>query len=258
MSNEITVFDNPEFGSIRTLEIDGQPFWVAIDVAKALGYKNVRDAIRRHCCGSVKHALIDRLNRTQEVYIIPESDLYRLIVHSKLKSARRFEKWIFEEVLPQIRRTGSYTVPQNNEQVKEEQVSEKLTEQLDSIKTEIKEIRHCVYAGTILPDSKPLPVFTKMPKTSELRREFINYMLSALSRMLELPINHMLSRAYKELENEMGINLTALKVKYLEPRDLGNSPLYAIYEDRQASEALIDILVYNMKIAFEEVDNTVY
>lgn len=51
MSSDITVFDNPEFGSIRTLEIDGQPYWVAIDVAKALGYKNVRDAIRRHLRG---------------------------------------------------------------------------------------------------------------------------------------------------------------------------------------------------------------
>lgn len=257
MSSEITVFDNPEFGSIRTLEIEGQPFWVAIDVTKVLGYKRNQNAVRTHCRQALKQGLLTRTGEKQ-VYIIPESDLYRLIVHSKLKSARRFEKWIFEEVLPQIRRTGSYTVPQNNDQDKEEQVSDRLTEQLDSIKTEIKEIRHCVYAGTILPDSKPLPVFTKMPKTSELRREFINYMLSALSRMLELPINHMLSRAYKELENEMGINLTALKVKYLEPRDLGNSPLYAIYEDRQASEALIDILVYNMKIAFEEVDNTVY
>lgn len=257
MSNDITVFDNPEFGSIRTLEIEGQPFWVAADVTRILGYKKNDQAVKQHCEHPLKRGVLTRTGEKQ-AYFIPECDLYRLIVHSKLKSARRFEKWIFEEVLPQIRRTGSYTVPQNNDQDKEEQVSDRLTEQLDSIKTEIKEIRHCVYAGTILPDSKPLPVFTKMPKTSELRREFINYMLSALSRMLELPINHMLSRAYKELENEMGINLTALKVKYLEPRDLGNSPLYAIYEDRQASEALIDILVYNMKIAFEEVDNTVY
>lgn len=111
MKNSLQIFTNGEFGKIRTVDIDGQAFFVARDVAGALGYSNTKDAVNRHCHGVVKRDLIDSKGRTQQANLIPESDVYRLVTHSKLPSAQKFEKWIFEEVLPSIRKTGSYSLP---------------------------------------------------------------------------------------------------------------------------------------------------
>lgn len=108
--NEMQVFQNSEFGELGVLEIEGKPYFPATACAKMLGYANPRDAIGRHCVedGVVKHDVIDNLGRTQSTKFITEGNLYRLIVHSKLPGAERFEKWVFDEVLPTIRRTGGY------------------------------------------------------------------------------------------------------------------------------------------------------
>ncbi len=108
--NELKIFENAEFGQVRTVEINGQPYFMAADVAQALGYSNYNDAVARHCRGIVKcDSLI--AGKVQEVNFIPEGDIYRLIIRSKLPGAERFEKWVMEEVLPSIRRSGTYTVP---------------------------------------------------------------------------------------------------------------------------------------------------
>lgn len=112
MNNEIQIFNNDTFGSIRTIEKNKKVYFNATDVAKALGYTgNPQDAIRRHCRedGCVNHAVIDNLGREQQAKFIDEGNLYRLITHSKLPSAEQFERWVFDEVLPSIRKTGSYT-----------------------------------------------------------------------------------------------------------------------------------------------------
>lgn len=111
--NELKIFENAEFGQIRTVEISGNPFFVANDVATALGYKRPADAVTQHCKGSVKHRHLTS-GGIQEVKVIPESDIYRLIIKSKLPSAQRFEKWVMEEVLPSIRKNGGYIVGQEN------------------------------------------------------------------------------------------------------------------------------------------------
>lgn len=109
--NELQIFNNEEFGSVRTIEIDGKPYFSASDVATALGYSNPRDAISRHCKGVVKHD-IPTNSGVQVLSFIPEGDIYRLIVRSQLPSAEKFEVWVFDEVLPQIRQTGGYNLPQ--------------------------------------------------------------------------------------------------------------------------------------------------
>ena len=108
--NEMQVFQNSEFGELGVLEIEGKPWFPATACAKILGYANPRDAIGRHCVedGVVKHDVIDNLGRTQSTKFITEGNLYRLITHSKLPAAERFEKWVFDEVLPSIRKTGGY------------------------------------------------------------------------------------------------------------------------------------------------------
>lgn len=109
--NELQIFNSGEFGEIRTIEIDGKPYFVGADVAKALGYKDTVNALKQHCRGVVKHHLIDSLGRNQEASFITEGDLYRLIMKSKLPSAEKFEAWVMDEVLPTIRKTGSYQKP---------------------------------------------------------------------------------------------------------------------------------------------------
>lgn len=109
--NELKVFTNEQFGQVRTLEENGNILFCGSDVAKALGYgRNPQDAIRRHCKkdGCVNHAVIDSVGRTQQAKFINEGNLYRLIAHSKLPSAEKFESWVFDEVLPTIRKTGGY------------------------------------------------------------------------------------------------------------------------------------------------------
>lgn len=108
--NDLQVFQNSEFGELRVLEQDGKPYFPATACAKVLGYKRPADAITAHCKGSVKYR-VPTNGGNQELKFIPEGDLYRLIVHSKLPAAERFEKWVFDEVLPSIRRTGSYGQP---------------------------------------------------------------------------------------------------------------------------------------------------
>ena len=109
--NELKIFNNDEFGQVRTVDIDGKPYFVGKDVANALGYSNPRDAISRHCKGVVKRDSFKEGG--QPIALIPEGDMYRLITHSKMKSAERFENWVFDEVLPDIRKTGSYSMNGN-------------------------------------------------------------------------------------------------------------------------------------------------
>ena len=104
----IEIFNNAEFGRVRIIEENGSFLFCASDVAKALGYSNVHSALQRHCKGVVKRDTVTSTRGIQALTYIPEGDVYRLIVHSKLPSAERFERWVFDEVLPSLRRNGIY------------------------------------------------------------------------------------------------------------------------------------------------------
>lgn len=111
MNNKLTVFNNADFGEIRTLEENGTVLFCGIDVATALGYSKPRNALATHCKGALKRgALTD--GGIQEMSFIPEGDVYRLIARSKLPTAERFESWVFDEVLPSIRKNGGYIAGQ--------------------------------------------------------------------------------------------------------------------------------------------------
>lgn len=105
--NQMEIFSNQEFGSIRTFEQDGKVLFCGKDIAKALGYQRTADAITAHCKG-VCVLPTPSNGGIQRMKFIPEGDVYRLIVHSKLPSAERFERWVFDEVLPSIRKHGVY------------------------------------------------------------------------------------------------------------------------------------------------------
>lgn len=109
--NELQIFSNPSFGSIRTLDEDGKVLFAATDVAKALGYSNPHDAISKHCKGVAKREALTN-GGVQELNFIPEGDVYRLITHSNLPDAEKFERWLFDDMLPTLRKTGSYSIVQ--------------------------------------------------------------------------------------------------------------------------------------------------
>lgn len=109
--NEIEIFKNPEFGEIRTLTIDGEPWFVGKDVAERLGYSNPRDALSKHADAEDKGvAKCDTPSGAQEMTIINESGLYSLVLSSKLSTAKQFKRWVTSEVIPAIRKHGVYAV----------------------------------------------------------------------------------------------------------------------------------------------------
>ena len=119
--NEITIFKNERFGEVRTATSEsGEPLFAAVDVARALGYANTRDAISKHCKGVVKRDGVARTtnqhgvvtNQVVEMSFINEGDVLRLIMRSKLPQAEAFQDWVCEEILPSIRKHGAYMTPE--------------------------------------------------------------------------------------------------------------------------------------------------
>lgn len=110
--NDLQIFSNPEFGNIRTVTIDGEPWFVGKDIAEALGYSNSRDALAKRVDTEDKGvANCDTPSGIQNMTIINESGLYSLILSSKLPNAKKFKRWVTSEVLPAIRKTGHYEIP---------------------------------------------------------------------------------------------------------------------------------------------------
>lgn len=114
--NEIQIFNNPDFGEVRTIEENGVVMFCGSDVAKALGYTNPSKALSDHCRGVTKRYTPTK-SGTQEMSFIPESDLYRLVFSSKLPTAEKFTDWVTSEVLPTIRRHGMYATPDTVEKM---------------------------------------------------------------------------------------------------------------------------------------------
>lgn len=111
MNNMLKVFENPEFGQVRTVSIDGEPWFVGKDVAIALGYERPTDAARKNVYDEDRGvAKIETPYGTQNMVIINESGLYALIFSSRLDKAQKFKHWVTSEVIPSIRKTGSYSV----------------------------------------------------------------------------------------------------------------------------------------------------
>lgn len=135
-TTEIVLFNNPNFGQVRTLMIDGEPWFVGKDVANKLGYQNGSRDINRHVDEEDRHkVMIFDGNQDKETIIINESGLYSLILSSKLPRAKEFKHWVTSEVLPSIRKTGGYGVTNNNAE---------LLAEITSLRQEVAEIKSLV------------------------------------------------------------------------------------------------------------------
>lgn len=192
--NELKIFENPQFGSIRTITEGGKTLFCGKDVAAALGYKDTTNAIKQHCRGVVKRHLTDKLGREQEMNFIPEGDIYRLAAKSELPGADEFESWIFDEVLPSIRKHGAYMTPATIEKLisdpdtmiklctalKEEQDKRKALEVANSALTVNNQIMKpkADYFDELV-DRNLLTNFRETAKQLEVKeRDFIRFLLN--------------------------------------------------------------------------------
>lgn len=141
--NDIKIFNNEEFGQVRTVKIEGKIYFVASDAARALGYEKPANAVAMHCRYTLKQGIPHPQNPDKqiEVNVIPEGDMYRLITHSKLESAERFESWVFDDVLPSIRQNGYYENPNMSTEMKAilmiDQKQVKMEQRMDKLEFDI-------------------------------------------------------------------------------------------------------------------------
>lgn len=113
---DLQIFNSPEFGAIRTIERDGEPWFVGNDVATALGYTNARNAVPAHVDDEDKlRTQIEYAGQKRDITIINESGLYSLVLSSKLPTAKKFKRWVTNEVIPSIRKHGAYMTPETLE-----------------------------------------------------------------------------------------------------------------------------------------------
>lgn len=124
--NDLQIFSNPQFGDIRTIEEDGKVLFCGSDIAKSLGYAKPQNAIKAHCRGALKRGIGVQTGikadgspamQNTDMLFIPEGDIYRLAAKSELPGAEQFESWIFDEVLPSIRKHGAYMTPATIDQM---------------------------------------------------------------------------------------------------------------------------------------------
>lgn len=142
--NELQIYSNEEFGDIRTVTIDNEPWFVGKDVATALGYADTFGALKKHIMDEDKLVCqIDSAGQKRDVTVINESGLYALIFGSKLESAKRFKHWVTSEVLPAIRKTGSYQNPMTTDQKIQllAQGNVELTEKIDKVDKDLQEFK---------------------------------------------------------------------------------------------------------------------
>lgn len=209
--NELQVFKNAEFGSVRTTVIDREPFFVGKDVAEILGYSNSRDAISKHVDEEDKGvAKCDTLGGMQELTLINESGLYSLILRSQLPKARQFKRWVTAEILPAIRRRGMYAIDEILEnpdlaiealtQLKEERRKRKALELTAAVqKQQIAELSpKASYYDLILQNRNTVPV-TQIAKDYGMSGRKFNELLHDLGVQYRFRKTWLLYQHYADL-----------------------------------------------------------
>ena len=220
--NELKIFENEEFGQVRTIEENGNILFCGSDVARALGYAIPSKAVNTHCKG-VSKMEVPTNGGKQEMLFIKEGDLYRLITNSKLPSAEKFESWVFDEVLPSIRKHGTYVSenlsPQLQLLINMELKQKELETAVNETKQEVQAIR-----DTIIINPK-----------AEWRKE-TNKILTSISVKLN-DFQSARNEAYKALE-ERGHCRPSVLVTNLKSRALLNG----MSKSKVDSLGMLDVL----------------
>ena len=204
----LQIFENPRFGKVRTYqEEDGTITFCGADVAKALGYVNTRDALGKHCKkdGVAIHDVIDSMGRPQEAKFVSEGNLYRLIARSQLPEAEQFESWIFDEVLPSIRKTGQY-VPELQKPMTQAEITAMIAQNQVEIERKANEaLEAAEKAGKRLDNA--LDVLSAPPDKDW--RQAMNSKVRGMCMEYGLSYPVFFGDLYKELEDTARVDLDA-------------------------------------------------
>lgn len=207
MNNDLRIFENEEFGKIRTLIINNEPWFVGKDVAEILGYSNSRDALVKHVDNEDKGvAKCDTLGGTQELTVINESGLYSMILSSKLPTAKRFKHWVTSEVLPSIRKYGIYELKQKRRKPVDIIFKQNMNIAKNILENmEIKKEKAFIIAieRTEELTGEDLTAFKKLILTTKNRTGYLS--ISMLSDIMGLPIkdtNNLLENCKFQYRNE--------------------------------------------------------
>lgn len=231
--NEIKIFENTEFGSVRAIAIEGEPYFVGKDVAEILAYANPRKAIIDHVDEEDKTdgvTIRDSIGREQNPVCINESGLYSLILSSKMQNAKKFKHWVTSEVLPSIRKTGSYQVPQSN------------TDKSKSL--EVKEMNARVRMSN---------QYLKLASVNTLSEQYKNILVAKSAEVLAgkplLPLPKSEQKMYSATEIGEMFNVSAQKVgRIANAYELKTDEYGEFYRDKSPySSKEVDAFRYNDK-----------
>lgn len=223
MRNTLQIFENQEFGTVRVVEKEGNPYFVGKDIARILGYSNTRDALSKHVDEEDKGvANCDSPGGIQEMVVINESGLYSLILGSKLKSAKKFKRWVTSEILPTLQKTGTYTIPE--------------TEKPD---IEAEERRKRAEAMLINAKARAAKLYLQLAEVDTLSPTYKSVLVSKAAETLSgeelLPLPKPVQKTYsaKDIGDMFGIS--ANKVGHIANQNHLKQPIYGEYQ-RSKSE----------------------
>lgn len=251
--NKLDVFQNPEFGSIRVVELDGEPWLVGKDVATALGYSNPRDALAKHVDPEDKGvAKCDTPSGEQDMTIINESGLYSLVLSSKLPTARKFRRWVTSEVLPSIRRNGFYAANSSVLHLVENMNTQftVLNEQLSSMSHSVERLAAAVESQSRNPTPALAPAATAAAEPSRYSKAMSPWranmysIAKPLARRMNITIKQLMTNIYKQMRTEYSWDFLTEKKKYIlnhgESKDL--STIDVIEDSEMYSSIFMAIL----------------
>lgn len=246
--NTLQVFENPEFGSIRTVEIDGEPWLVGKDVAAALGYSNPRKALADHVDKEDKGVTkCDTPSGIQQMTIINESGLYSLILSSKLPGAKKFKRWVTAEVLPSIRKTGGYSLPSAEDAPASKKDIADLTAAVQLL---IERMDAQAASRPALPQSIDPPeegVLVPGPAAKKRWMRTASEKLDLLAARKGQSHRALLHQIYRMLENQRGVSLEEERLRVMAEMNLTDcSVLAAIFYTDEIKDGFEDIVDQNL------------
>lgn len=247
--NDLQVFNSPDFGELRTVDIDGEPWFVGKDVAEALGYQNPRDALAKHVDDEDKNsvAICDGTPGNPNLTIINESGVYSLIFSSKLEGAKKFKRWVTAEVLPAIRKQGGYLVPAAEQLAALVQAQtdmalavQSLAQRMDALEQGNRELA-ALPAGDSGANSPPgLAAQRRWMRT-------VSEKLDLLSAKYSKSNNAVLHKIYQDMEEEFDTVLDDERYRVMEEQGLEKcSVLLAIFFDEELRDYFQRYIDYNL------------
>ncbi|MDE6880188.1 MAG: Bro-N domain-containing protein [Oscillospiraceae bacterium] len=247
MMNTLQVFENPEFGSIRTVEIGGEPWLVGKDVAVALGYSNPRKALADHVDKEDKGVTkCDTPSGTQQMTIINESGLYSLILSSKLPGAKKFKRWVTVEVLPSIRKTGGYMAPGAENAPLTEKTAAELIAAVQLL-TEQLAARPALPQALALDDPPEEGALVPGPAAKKRWMRTASEKLDLLAARKGQSHRALLHQIYRMLEKNWGISLEEERLRVMAEMNLTDcSVLAAIFYTDEIKDGFEDIVDQNL------------